>query len=140
MTYGRVTSQYLEADILSRPKEWLVPLVYEHLISSMTRARVQMESGDLEGKAKSLQKASDIVFELLIALDRERGGELAGQLASVYTFLAGEIVTVGRTMDTAYLARLTAIVSELHEAWVQAAEQVAPRGRGGAPSLAALRA
>ena len=141
MTYGSVTSQYLEAEILSRPKEWLVPLIYEHLISALTRARVQIEKGDLEGKAVSLQKASDIVFELLIALDRERGGELATQLASVYNFLAAEILTVGRTMDTAYLKRLTAIVTELHEAWVQAAEQVAPRGRsGGAPSLASLRA
>ena len=140
MTYGRVTAQYLEAEILSRPKEWLVPLVYEHLISALTRARVQIEAGDHEGKSKSLQKASDIVLELLIALDRERGGELADQLASVYTFLAAEIVVVGRSMDTAYLQRLTGIVTELHEAWVQAAEEVAPRGRAGAPSLAALRA
>ena len=141
MTYGSVTSQYLEAEILSRPKEWLVPLIYEHLISALTRARVQIEKGDLEGKATSLQKASDIVFELLIALDRERGGELAAQLASVYNFLAAEILTVGRTMDTAYLQRLTGIVTELHEAWVQAAEQVAPRTRGGgAPSLTSLRA
>ena len=140
MTYGSVSAQYLEADILSRPKEWLVPLIYEHLISALHRARVQIETGDLAGKAVSLQKASDIVFELLITLDRERGGELANQLASVYTFLAAEIVTIGRTLDTAYLQRLTAIVTELHEAWVQAAEQVAPRGRAGAPSLASLRA
>jgi flagellar protein FliS len=140
MSYGSVTSQYLEAEILSRPKEWLVPLIYEHLISALTRARVQMEKGDVEGKATSLQKASDIVFELLIALDRDRGGELADQLASVYNFLAAEIITVGRTMDTEYLKRLTGIVSELHEAWVQAAEQVSPRGRAPAPSLASLRA
>lgn len=140
MTYGRVTSQYLEADILSRPKEWLVPLVYEHLISALTRSRVQIENGDLEGKARSLQKASDIVFELLTSLDHERGGELSRDLGALYTFLAGEILAVGRTLDTAHLQRLITIATDLHEAWVQAAEQVAPRGRGTAPSLAALRA
>jgi flagellar protein FliS len=136
MAYSSMTSQYLEAEILSRPKEWLVCLVYEHLISSLTRARVQIENGDIEGKATSLQKASDIVFELLMSLDRSAGGELAENLASLYTFLAGEILAVGRSLDTIHLQRLIVIATELHGAWVQAAEQVAPRGKGAGRSLA----
>jgi flagellar secretion chaperone FliS len=140
MAYGSSAAQYLETDIMSRPKEWLVPLVYEHLLSSLSRARVQIQNRDFEGKAASLQKASDIVFELLTSLDEERGGALARDLSALYTFLAAEILTVGRTLDTAHLQRLTAIVAELHEAWVQAAEEVSPRARRGAPSLASLRA
>ena len=130
MTYARTTSQYLEADILSRPKEWLVPLIYEHIVSNLTRAGVQIQRGDYEGKAKSLHKASELVYELLATLDREKGGELAERLVSIYTFLGTEIMTVGRTLDLQYLQRLTRIVSDLHEAWVRAAEEVAPRGRG----------
>jgi flagellar protein FliS len=140
MAYGSSAAQYLETEILSRPKEWLVPLVYEHLLSSLSRAKVQIQTRDLEGKAASLQKASDIVFELLTSLDEERGGQVARDLGSLYTFLASEILVVGRSLDTTHLQRLIAIVQELHEAWVQAAEQVSPRGRGAAPSLASLRA
>ena len=137
MSYGRHTSQYLEADIMSRPKEWLVPLIYEHIVSNLTRAKVQIEKGDFEGKARSLQKASDLVYELLGSLDREKGGELAERLVSLYTFLGAEIMTVGRSLDLVYLQRLITMFSELHEAWVQAAEQVAPRGRGTLATLSA---
>ena len=129
MAYGNSAAQYLEADVLSRPREWLVPLVYEHIASNLARAKVQIEQKDYEGKAKSLQRAGGLVQELLATLDREQGGELAERLVSLYAFLAAEIVTVGRTLDTDYLQRLIGIVAELHEAWVQAAEQVAPRGR-----------
>jgi flagellar secretion chaperone FliS len=129
MSYGSYSAQYLEADVLSRPVEWLVPLLYEHLVSSLSRARVQIEKGAFEGKTASLDKASRIVFELLSSLDRERGGDLAGRLSALYTFLATEILATGRSMDVGHLQRLIDIASELHEAWVAAAEQVAPRGR-----------
>lgn len=128
MTYGRNTSQYLEADVLSRPREWLVPLIFEHIVSNLSRARVQIEKGDHEGKSTSLQKAANLVYELLGTLDREKGGELADRLAALYSFLGAEIMVVSRSLDVAYLQRLIGMVTELHEAWVHAAEQVAPRG------------
>ena len=132
MSYGSTTSRYLENEVLSRPQEWLVPLLFDHLIASLTRASVQIGAGDMVGKTASLDKASRIVLELLGSLDHEKGGEIATALGSLYSFLAGEIMSVGRTLDLEYLGQLTSIASELHEAWVQAAEQVAPRGRSGA--------
>lgn len=136
MSYGNSSAQYLEAEIMSRPKEWLVPLLYEHLLSRLHRADVQMEIGDLSGKAESLSKASEIVLELATALDRERGGAIAGHLGSLYAFFASEIMEIGRTLDRTRLARLIPIIADLHEAWVAAAEQVAPRGRRGAAPVA----
>jgi flagellar secretion chaperone FliS len=134
MAYGSPNTQYLEADVMSRPREWLVPLLYEHLLSSLRRAGVQIEVGDLGGKSASIEKASSIVMELIATLDRERGGELASQLAALYGFFAGEILTVSRTLELERLERLIALIEELHGSWVQAAEAVAPRGR---PTLAA---
>jgi flagellar protein FliS len=136
MSYGNSSAQYLEAEIMSRPKEWLVPLLYEHLLSRLHRADVQMEIGDLGGKAESLAKANEIVLELATSLDRERGGSIAGHLGSLYAFFASEIMEIGRTLDRPRLARLIPIIADLHEAWVDAAEQVAPRGRNGTQRLA----
>lgn len=136
MSYGNSSAQYLEAEIMSRPKEWLVPLLYEHLLSRLHRADVQMEMGDLGGKAESLSKASEIILELATALDPDRGGSLAGHLGSLYAFFASEIIEIGRTLDRTRLARLIPIIADLHDAWVAAAEQVAPRGRSGTQRLA----
>lgn len=131
MTYGGSGARYLEAEIMSRPAEWLVPLLYEHLLSNLRRAEVQIEAGDMEGKATSLERAQAIVMELLSSLDAERGGEVATRLAALYAFFVDEIMTAGRSLDVVRLRRSTAMIAELHDAWTQAAEQVAPRGRQG---------
>lgn len=129
MSHYASTAKYLESDVLSRSKEWLVPLLYEHLLAGLRRASVQIEVGDIEGKAASLEKAAAIVFELVASLDGDQG-EIAGSLASLYAFFADEILTVGRSLDRNRLESVTKMVADLHDAWTQAAEQVAPLGTG----------
>jgi flagellar protein FliS len=135
MSKNAYSAKYLEAEVASRPVEWLVPLLYEHLLANLHRAAVQIERRDIEGKASSLEKASAILFELLGSLDFDKGGELAQRLAALYQYFAAELLTVGRTLDAAHLRRLTGMIAGLHEAWVQAAEAVRPRA--GAASGAA---
>jgi flagellar secretion chaperone FliS len=125
--YGTKTTAYLEADIMSRPKEWLIPLLYEHLLSSLRRAAVQIEANDITGRTQSLDKASAIVLELSSSLNREEGGQIAAELSSLYAFFVNEILQIGLTRDLARLQKLSQIVAELLDAWTQAAEQVSPR-------------
>lgn len=121
MGYSAYTSKYLENDVVSRPKEWLVPLLYEHLLAHLRRAQVQIQQRDFEAKGASLEKASAIVIELLAALDREKGGELAQRLAALYAYFGSEILTIGRTLDVARLEKMVGMVASLHESWVIAA-------------------
>jgi len=127
MSYGNATARYLEAEVLSRQPEWLVPLMYEHLLLNLRRASKQIELGDQVGKAASLDKASAIVMELIGALDFERGGEVATQLSALYLFFSTEMIGARRNTDTVGLQRLIGMISDLHEAWSQAAEAVSPR-------------
>ena len=138
MSYGTSSTSYLGNDILSRSPEWLVPLLYEHLVINLKRAGVCIDEGNLEGKSAALGKANEIVMELASSLNPEQGGEIAKQLGSLYAFLAGEILEIGRTLDRSRLERLSAMIADLHEAWVQAAEQVAPRTRSGAAPVASV--
>ena len=136
MSYASQTSRYLENDVLSRSPEWLVTLVYEALLTNLRRAEVQIEAGDIEGKATSLTRAGALVGELLSSLDAERGGEIASRLAALYSYFALEIMNIGRSLDTVALRRLIVMLEELRGAWVQAAEQVAPRAPGSSRTLA----
>jgi flagellar protein FliS len=121
MGYNAYTSKYLENDVMSRPKEWLVPLLYEHLLAHLRRAQVQIRQKDIEGKGVSLEKASSIVIELLATLNREEGGELAQRLAALYAYFGTEILAIGRNLDLAQLGRLIEMIAGLHESWVIAA-------------------
>lgn len=120
-------ARYLEHEVMSRSNEWLVPLMFEHLLLNLRRAAKCMEQADVAGRATHLGKASSILFELLGTLDQERGGAVAAQLASLYGFLASELMDVGRNNDSHKLQRIIGIVVELHDGFRQAAESVAPR-------------
>lgn len=135
MSYSTQSTRYLENEILSRSPEWLVPLMYEHLLASLSRAAVQIETADLEGKAESLERASRIVLELIATLDHERGGDIAARLGSLYGYFAIEIINIGRSLDLHSLAKITELVRELHGAWVAAAEAAAPRNASGRDRL-----
>ncbi|HEY8469549.1 MAG TPA: flagellar export chaperone FliS [Longimicrobiales bacterium] len=125
----RNASAYLEAKILSSSREELIPLLYEHLCANLRRAAAQIEAGDIEGKAASLDRASGIIFELLASLDFEAGGDLASRLAALYSFFAREIAEASRTLDRPRLERVIGMVESLHGAWQQAAAQTASRSR-----------
>ena len=131
MGYSAYTSKYVENDVISRPKEWLVPLLYEHLLAHLRRAHVQIGQRDYEGKAASLEKASAIVIELLSTLDRDQGGELAQRLAALYAYFGTEILTVGRTLDLELLGRLVDMIASLHESWIIAARTQWPATAAG---------
>ena len=118
--YGQRQTAYRDTEVLSSTPERLVPLMYEQLLVNLKRGLIRMRDGDVEGKFESLQRAQDILTELLGSLDFERGGEIAGHLSSLYTFWAREISDAGRAQDAPRLTRVTGMVAELHESWVEA--------------------
>lgn len=136
MSYTSQSSRYLENDVLSRSPEWLVALVYDALLKNLRRADVQIETGDIEGKSTSLTRAGALLAELLSSLDREKGGEIATRLSSLYTYFSLELMNIGRSLDRVALGRLIAMVEELQTAWIRAAEEVAPRAPGSSRSFA----
>jgi flagellar protein FliS len=132
MTYSNQqgAQAYRENAVLSATPEQLVVLLYDHLIINLKRAIPQIRNRDMEGKARSLTRAQDIVMELLSSLDFDQGGEISNRLASLYGFFSQEIATVGRTLDTARIGQLVEMAEELRESWVEAARLV--EGKGGA--------
>jgi flagellar protein FliS len=71
-----------------------------------------------------MQKALDIIFELLSSLDREAGGELAERLSALYVYFINEIGVVSRSLDRARLEQLIAMIAGLHESMAHAARRV----------------
>jgi flagellar protein FliS len=96
---------------------WLVPVLYERLSQALRLAEVAIVAGDAAGKSAALERASAVVFELLAAVDFQRGGELAPRLAALYGFFASELLVIGRTADREQLGRLIDMVTVLSGSW-----------------------
>lgn len=137
MSYAGQTARYLENEVLTRSPEWLVPLLYEHLLVNLRRAALHGEVGDREARADCLDRASSILGELLVSLDRDGGSEFADRLSGLYAYFAIELLELHRSDDAERLGKLIELITELHEAWVAAAEELAPRGTTGAAGSAA---
>ncbi len=111
-------SRYRETEVLSATPGELVVIVYDHLLASLLRARTAIAAGDVEARVEELGRSRDAVAELLGTLDRERGGAVAGQLASLYTFFLKELTSLGVEPQVDRLDRVVAMVRELREAFV----------------------
>lgn len=122
--YGSREGAYRDVEVLSSSPERVVLLLYEKLLVSLKRGAHCIRSRDIQGKHESLTRAGDIVCELLSSLDHERGGEIAGRLASLYTFWVKEISDGGRALDAGRIDRVHAMVAELHESWIVAVDAV----------------
>lgn len=99
----------------------LVVAIYDHIVVNLTRARLRC--GDLDGTARSesLDRARAGLTELLVTLDRERGGALARQLASLYLFWLGELSVLGIKPDPDRIDAILRMVTDLRDAFSEAA-------------------
>ena len=122
MSYGKQAARYRETEVLTATPGQLVVLLFDHLLVALHRAKTAMENAEFEQQGAHLEKSRNILTELLVTLDRERGGEIATNLSALYSFLLGELVQVGIRADHARLDRVTHMIEELRGAFAEASQ------------------
>ncbi len=129
MSYGS-TDRYREMEVQAMSPAKRLVLLYAHLLVALKQARMHLVAGEIEARCEKLIRAEEIVHELSYSLDREAGGDFAERLAGLYAWMLGQFAAIHAKPDVAKLDAVTAIVTELHGAWEQAAAQlVEPVGR-----------
>jgi flagellar protein FliS len=118
---------YRETDVLSAPPGKLVVITFDGLLAAMTRARVGIAMSNHEVTLPAIDKARALLCELLVSLDRERGGEIAARLFAVYVFLLTELLELSVKPDQGRLERNIALVGELRDAFNQIAAMPKPQ-------------
>lgn len=116
-------------EILSASPERLVVLLFDHLVVHLHRVQIAIEGNDVALRTTSLYKARGIVSELLSTLDFEKGGKIAKDLHSLYTFLLSEMAEVGLHRDSRKVQRLKGIAEELRVGFTGAAASLVPMKR-----------
>ena len=120
-----VAMAYRRSRVMSSGPADLVVLLYERLLADLEGAAIAIRAGDLTTKASRLQRATDVIYELLGALDHERGGEVSHRLAALYTYMITRLGMVGRTLDLSILDELVGHVQALLSAWRTVADTAA---------------
>jgi flagellar protein FliS len=110
-------SAYRQANVVTADPKRLVIMCYDGAISELMAAKEFYRSREFEEKAKSLQKALDIIYELLSALDFEKGGEVARNLEALYNFMIRRLIEADLKKDIEAFEDTIRMLEELRAAW-----------------------
>ncbi|CAM5453979.1 flagellar export chaperone FliS [Alcaligenes faecalis] len=108
----------LETEVLSASPEHLITLLFNGARTAMLQARLHMEQGNIAGRGQSLSKAIDIVDSgLKMAVDTEKGGELARNLVATYDLILHNLMLANLRNDADKLTLAERLLTDIADAW-----------------------
>lgn len=97
----------------------LVTMLYDGVLTALARLQVADQSTEVVNR--ELQRAQAIVRELQMTLDFDRGGDVAANLSSLYTWMLEQLVDANVRKDVSGLGAVAESLTALRDAWVEAA-------------------
>ena len=120
---ARAAQAYVQTHVLSRSPLELVVMLYDGLLRFIGEAQSAIASQNLHGKREAMSRSLAILSELQSTLNMEQGGDVAGSLDSLYTYLNGRLLEGSLQNDIAPLDECARQVRTLRDAWSEIAAQ-----------------
>lgn len=110
---------YVENEILQADPVRLVQLLYRGALEAIGKARVFVREKNILDRSRQITKATDIINELTLSIDRERGGEIAANLVELYDYMQRRLQDANFRQIEEPLIELEKLLGTLLEAWEQ---------------------
>ncbi|MGA2620098.1 MAG: flagellar export chaperone FliS [Thermoguttaceae bacterium] len=128
---------YAAADVHTAPPQKLQLMLIEAALRSAERARRHWRDGRKDLALGAIVHAQAVLGQMLAAIDRPTGGQLAEKVSAIYDFIFRKLVEAGCRHDEKSLADAVRILQIERETWrllcEQLAAQGAPGGHGASP-------
>ncbi|WP_210725838.1 flagellar export chaperone FliS [Modicisalibacter radicis] len=116
----------VETGVMAASPHQLIVMLFDGAQASLRAARLHLQQGNMAEKGKALSKAIDIVNNGLAAsLDPEKGGEIAGQLASLYDYVVRLLLQANLHNDEKRIDEAARLLDDIGTAW----REIAPAAR-----------
>ena len=122
---------YRDTGIKTASQGKLVVMLYEAAVKNLDDAIEKVgkdgkvEARNIEAYNSYIQKTQQILNELQISLDMDRGGELAKNLMSIYMYYNQQLLQATLKHDKSILVFIRKQMADLLEAWKSAASSTA---------------
>jgi flagellar protein FliS len=122
---------YKETQIKTATPGKLILMMYDGAIKNLNQALQDMddEHRRYDSISNSLIKVQDIIAELMISLDFERGGEIAKNLFGLYVFMNRRLLDGNIQKEKAPLEEVKRLLMELRAAWAEVADKAGASSR-----------
>ena len=126
MAYTNALSTYKETKVKTAGQGQLIVMLYDEAVKQLARAIELMDSnkqkkdpGKIEQISKSVMKTEEIITELMVSLDFERGGEISKSLFALYSWFNRELLEANIAQDTGRIKAVKDMLAGLRDTWSQ---------------------
>ena len=112
---------YRETKIKTASQGKLIIMLYDEAVKQIRVAAESLEQPrpKLDLVNNSIIRAQEMVTELMVSLDFEKGGDIAQSLFSLYMFFNRQLMESNLNKDAETLRRIGDMLDELRSAWAQ---------------------
>ena len=116
---GNYQNAYKKASVNTLDQTKLIIMLYDGAIKNASFAVEHMKSGQIEKVHECLIKTKNIVTELMATLDMDRGGDIAKNLQSLYSYMFSQLIEANMNKKTEPVVVVIDLLKELRAAWTQ---------------------
>ncbi len=95
----------------------LLVQAHDGMIAKLQEAKAAVADGRIEDRFNSTSKVHKVIDVLQMALDRERGGEIAASLEHLYAYFGRRLVELNFKNDPVICDELIDRLGELRDGW-----------------------
>lgn len=121
MALSNPYNQYKQTQISTATQGRLIVMLYEGAIKFLKIAQENMTPKKYEIVNTNIQKAQDIISELMTSLNMDQGGDIAKNLLSLYVYFKKRLLEANMKKDAAILDEVIVLLTQLCDAWEQIA-------------------
>jgi len=117
--YSNYQNAYKKASVNTLDQTKLIIMLYDGAIKNASFAVEHMKSGQIEKVHECLIKTKNIVTELMATLNMDRGGDIAKNLQSLYSYMFSQLIEANMNKKTEPVVIVIDLLKELRAAWTQ---------------------
>lgn len=107
--------KYKQQDVLMANPVELIIMLYDGCIKQLKLSKIAIQDAKMDKVNVSLQKAQDIIMELIMSLDLHY--EMANELLKIYEFIIDEIVDINISKNETKIDPIVEILNDLKKSW-----------------------
>lgn len=127
MAFGNPYAAYQTTAVKTASQGKLVVMLYQGAERELSAAQNCFGADDklpasaIERFGKHIMKAQEIINELQVSLDMDKGGQIAQNLMSLYVYFNKELMNISINQDKGKLRLILDMIKQLGSAWEAAA-------------------
>ena len=136
------SNKYQQMNVTTASPMELVLMLYDECIRSLEKAE---QAFGIQGPERielinnNLLHAQDIITELAVSLDMEKGGEISGNLQRLYDFMVHHLSHANVQKIAKPITDVKKMMADLRDAWREVAHKEAPRETAPINTVSSIR-